>query len=79
MKKRILEFIRKNNLSPFNNIKSNVKSNEESIYKTKDAKLIPNRLVSVLSSNFHFADTGNVFNFFVVGHISLITGNLPTV
>lgn len=64
MKKRILEFIRNNNLSPFNKIKGNVKSNEESIYKTKDAKLIHNKLVSVLSYNFNFADTSNVFNFF---------------
>lgn len=64
MKKRILEFIRNNNLSPFNKIKSSVKPNRESMYKTKDARLIHNKLVSILSSNFYFADTSNVFNFF---------------
>ena len=64
MEKELLKFIRENNLSPFNKSKTSVKSDSESLHKTKDAKAIHNKLLSTLSSNFYFSDTPNLFNFF---------------
>jgi hypothetical protein len=64
MEKKVIEFIRENNLSPFNQSKSSLKLGGESIYQTKDAKIIHNKVISSLSSPFHFADTGNLFGFF---------------
>jgi hypothetical protein len=63
MKREILEFIRTNNLSPFNEKKSDVKTNGESIYKTKDAKAIHNKLLSKIASNFYFPDSVNILDF----------------
>ena len=40
MKQQILKFIEENNLSPFNSIKTQLQSNKNSIYKTRDAKRI---------------------------------------
>lgn len=64
MKKELLDFIRKNNLSPFNNYKTQIKIDSGSIYKTKDAKAIHNKIISLISSNFIFADTSNLLSFF---------------
>ena len=64
MEKKVIEFIRENNLSPFNQSKTAVKSGGIEIYKTKDAKIIHNKVLSSLSSDFHFSDTSNLFNFF---------------
>ncbi|MDO8508610.1 MAG: hypothetical protein Q7S27_02905 [Nanoarchaeota archaeon] len=64
MKKELLNFIKENKLSPFNRVKTPLKIEGESIYKTKDAKIIHNKVISTLSSGFHFSDTSNLFNFF---------------
>lgn len=64
MKKEIIDFILKNNLSPFSLNKTILKGNEDSIYKTKDAKLVHNKVLSILSRNFTFKDTSNLFDFF---------------
>jgi len=64
MKEEIIEFIRENNLSPFNKSKTAVKNEGEEIYRTKDAKIVHNKVISSLSSGFHFSDTSNLFNFF---------------
>jgi len=64
MKKEIIEFVKENKLNPFNNVKTQINTKEESFYKTKDAKTIHNKLLSKLSSKFIFSDTSNIFNFF---------------
>lgn len=64
MKKEILEYIRKNSLSPFNGTKTNVKTVEDSIYKTKDAKAVHTKVLLKISANFYFPDTSNLLNFF---------------
>ena len=73
MEKELLEFIGKNGLSPFSKYKSQIKSEDsvkvksfgdESIFRTRDAKSIHNRLISVISKNFVFAETSNLWNCF---------------
>jgi len=64
MKREILEFVRKNGLSPFNKFKTSVKNEGEDIYKTKDAKLIHNKVLNTFSKEFQFTDTSNLFNIF---------------
>ncbi|MEK6893559.1 MAG: hypothetical protein AABX07_05125 [Nanoarchaeota archaeon] len=64
MQKEILNFIEANNLSPFSKYNAQVKANSDSIFKTKDAKQIYNKVLSKLSSNFHFSDTSDIWNFF---------------
>ena len=64
MKEEIIEFIRENNLSPFNRTKTSLKSEGDGIYRTKDAKAVHNKVISSLSSGFCFSDTSNLFNFF---------------
>jgi hypothetical protein len=61
MKERLIQFIKENNLSPFNIYKTQI-PNQESIYKTRDAKTIHNRVISKIAQNFVFADTSNLFN-----------------
>jgi len=63
MKRELLNFIRTNNLGPFNKTKTLVKV-KENAYRTKDAKLIHNKLLALLSKEFNFADTTNLFNYF---------------
>lgn len=63
MKNEILEFIHENNLSPFNTTKTQIKQND-SIYKTLDAKKIHTRMLGKISENFVFSDTSNILNFF---------------
>jgi dsDNA-specific endonuclease/ATPase MutS2 len=63
MKQEILQFIRENNLSPFNQSKTQLKQ-KYSIYKTTDAKRIHNRTLQKISENFIFPETSNIFNFF---------------
>lgn len=63
MKKQILEFIEKNNLSPFNKTKTILKS-KQSIYKTIDSKKIHSKTISTISQNYSFPDTSNILQFF---------------
>ncbi|NCN86840.1 hypothetical protein GW932_03325 [archaeon] len=63
MKKEILNFIRENNLSPFNQLKTQLKPND-SIYKTTDAKKIHTKTINKISENFIFKDTSNILQFF---------------
>ncbi len=64
MKKDLIDYIKENNLSPWSKQKTIVKSNSNSIWKTKDAKLTFNRAVTKLSINFTFPDTQNLWSFF---------------
>ena len=63
MKQEILNFIRENNLSPFNSLKTQLKP-QNPIYKTADGKKVHNKTISKISENFIFKDTSNIFNFF---------------
>lgn len=64
MKEDLFQFIKDNNLSPFNKNKTQVKSNKVSIFKTKDSKQIYTKTLSKISSNFVFSETSNLLNFF---------------
>lgn len=64
MKERIVKFIDKNDLFAFNRHKSVVPASTSSIYKTRDAKAIHNKVLSKISQYFVFPDTSNIFNEF---------------
>ncbi|VVB78054.1 DNA-binding protein MutS2 [uncultured archaeon] len=64
LKKELIKFIKENHLSPFNLYKTPVKSEEESIYKTRDGKSVHNRVLSNISNYFCFSDSSNLFNCF---------------
>lgn len=64
MQKELLKFIIENNLSPFNSSKTSVKTGEESIFKTRDAKSIHNKVISKIGENFFFNDTSNLIEAF---------------
>jgi len=64
MQKEILKFIEENKLSPFNKLKTQLKQNQESIFKTKDAKAIYTKTINKLSENFNFSDTQNLWLLF---------------
>ena len=62
MKEEYCKFIELNNLSPFNRLKTQISSPNNSIYKTKDGKLVHNKLLTKISSNFQFTDSSNLWN-----------------
>ncbi|MDP2628346.1 MAG: hypothetical protein Q8P15_00415, partial [Nanoarchaeota archaeon] len=64
MKKELLEFINENAFSPFTSKRTAIKNEDESIYKTRDARAIHTKLLSKISSNFYFEETSNLLNFF---------------
>lgn len=64
MERELIDFVKENNLSPFNRTKTSVKSAGEGIFKTKDAKAVYTKVLSGISSNFVFADTSNFFSRF---------------
>jgi hypothetical protein len=63
MKEEIIKFIEKNNLSPFEKYE-NLLSTSDSVYKTRDAKSIHQKVISKIASNFSFSSTKIIFNFF---------------
>jgi DNA mismatch repair protein MutS2 len=60
----LIEFINENKLSPFNRLKTPLKTSLSSIYKTRDAKTVHNKVISKISQDFIFSDTSNLFDFF---------------
>lgn len=58
------QFIRQHQLSPFHTIKTPMKTREESLFKTKDAKAVQTRVLNALSRKMHFADSSALFAFF---------------
>lgn len=64
MKSSIINFIKENHLSIFNTNKSILGLKNESIYKTRDAKLIHTKTLQKISQNFIFAETSNILNLF---------------
>lgn len=63
MEKEILNFIKENRLSPFDKEKAQIKL-DESIFKTRDAKNVHNRLLSIISKNFVFKESSNLWGCF---------------
>ncbi len=64
MKEKLAQFIKEQKLSPFNKSKTLVNIKENSIYMTKDAKAIHNKLLSNINSYFCFSDTANLLKCF---------------
>ncbi len=64
MQKELLKFIVENNLSPFNSSRTQISGNSYSIFKTRDAKSIHNKVISKISENFCFSDTSNLLEAF---------------
>ena len=66
MQKEILEYIRKNQISPFNKERRVLKSSI-SLFKTADAKAVHARVIHELSSSFIFKDTLALWQCFPLG------------
>jgi DNA mismatch repair protein MutS2 len=64
MQKDLINFAKKNDLSPWNKGRTSIKTNGDSIFKTKDAKSVYSRTLTKLSENFTFQDTFSFYNFF---------------
>lgn len=64
MEKEMIQFIKENNLNPFNLYKTPVKASGESIFKTRDGKSVYNRVLSKISNYFYFSDSSNLLNCF---------------
>lgn len=62
MEKELIDHVRRNNLSPFNRTKTQIKSNDKTSFKTKDAKAVHTKVLNSIASNFAFADTANFFS-----------------
>ena len=58
IEKEIIEFILKNSLSPFSSSKTEMQK-IDSIFKTRDAKAIHNKVLSRVSSFFNFLEKPN--------------------
>ena len=63
MQKEIIKCIIENNLNPFSS-KTNVKNNESSIFKTRDARLIFSKVTDKISNKFIFEDSSNILSVF---------------
>lgn len=63
-RENICKFIRENELSPFNTVRTQIGSASPAIYKTRDAKLVHSRLMTRISSSFNFSDSFNIWQFF---------------
>jgi len=63
MRTKILNFIKENELSPFNQERKEIKA-DFSIFKTRDARQICKKTLNFLSRNFIFSDTYNILKFF---------------
>ena len=64
MQQEIYSFISKNNLSPFSDSKSLLRTDKDSIFKTRDAKAIHAKVLNNISSHFIFKETASIWNTF---------------
>lgn len=64
MREELVNLCLENNLSPFNQNKSPIKTNKQTIFKTPDARKIHTKVLSKLSANFTFSETPNLWNCF---------------
>lgn len=63
MEKELIQFIKEYNISPFGQERITFKNNN-SIFKTKEAKEIHSKILNKISSNFIFESTSKLFSFF---------------
>lgn len=64
IEKEIINFILEKDLKPFGKSSVLNKSNGKSIFKTRDAKIVSNKSLNVVSRNFIFSDTSQILKFF---------------
>ncbi len=64
MKKEMIDFIKEFELSPFNNYKTSLKTQNSNFLKTKDARAVFTKLMSKISREFVFPDTSGILNLF---------------
>jgi DNA mismatch repair ATPase MutS len=64
MKKEMISFIQANGLKPFNKIKTQIKTTNQTIFKTKDAKSVHTRALNIINRQFVFSETSNLLEFF---------------
>jgi len=64
MRKKLVNFVLENGLSPFDSIKKSVHSDKNTIFITKDAKKIHSKVLGKLSSEFLFNESSNLWNCF---------------
>ncbi|MBU0907574.1 MAG: hypothetical protein KKD18_07135 [Nanoarchaeota archaeon] len=64
MEKELIEFIQTHELKPFNKSKTQIKSSTSTIFKTRDAKSIHAKALSVITKKFAFPDTANLLDYF---------------
>src|SRR3989338_5777445 len=64
MQKEILNYIRANSISPFKKSEEKAKNGEKNIFRTPDAKKVYSKLIELLSNNFNFKETGQLWKFF---------------
>lgn len=64
MEKELIQFITENKLSPFNLYKTPVKTDGESIFKTKEGKAVHNRVLNKISNYFYFSESSNLLSCF---------------
>jgi hypothetical protein len=64
MQQELYNFISKNSLSPFSDSKSLIKTNKDSIFKTRDAKAIHIKVLNNISPHFVFQETTNIWGTF---------------
>jgi DNA mismatch repair ATPase MutS len=62
MKEEIIQFVRENSLRPFE--KTSVRVNNNSIFRTKDAKDVHTKVLNLISDNFIFSDSSSILKFF---------------
>jgi len=64
MEKELINFIDEYELSPFSKTKTLIRTSNNSIFKTKDARDIYSKVLNKISNNFVFSETSNLLNFF---------------
>ncbi len=62
MEKELINFIKENDLRPF--FKSKLRNEKNSIFKTKDARAIYNKAISIIEGKFNFHDSSNILDLF---------------
>lgn len=62
MEKELLNFIKENDLSPFE--KTDIRKKKNKILRTREAKKLQTRMNNKISSNFQFEETKNLLKFF---------------
>lgn len=64
MQKEILDYIKENSISPFKKSEEKIKNNEQIIFKTSDARKVYSKLIELISAEFNFKETSQIWKFF---------------